>query len=298
MKNTTKAVLGATVSHIIYGFSFMFSKIALGKADTFILLSIRFLTAFLVLNVLWAIGAIKINFKNKKIGGLLLMGLFQPFLYFIFEQYGILYTSSAISGVVIALVPIAAMALSRVFLKEKATVKQVVYALISLFGIVLISLCDGTDGDFTWFGFLLLAGAVLCAGGFNILSRGLSGDFSPFERTYVMMALGSVGFTAVALFRFGGGYFAAAGSALADAGFLISVLYLAVLSSVVAFACYNYATTYLPTAKATSFANIITVVSVLAGVIFLRESFSAIQMLSCLLILVGVFGVNKVNSNN
>ncbi len=295
MNKTTKAVLGATVSHIIYGFSFMFSKIALGVADTFVLLSLRFITAFLMLNILWALGIIKINFKGKKIGGLFIMGLFQPFLYFIFEQYGILYTSSAISGVVIALVPIAAMALSRIFFGERATKKQVLYALISLFGIVLISLCDGEGGDFTWFGFLLLVGAVLCAGGFNMLSRGLSGDFSPFERTYVMMALGTVGFTSIALFKLGGGYFGAAVSALADAGFLVSVLYLAVLSSVVAFACYNYATTYLSTTKATSFANIITVVSVLAGIVFLRESFNLIQLLSCLLILIGVFGVNKEN---
>lgn len=292
MTKIQKALAGATISHIIYGFSFMFSKIALGVADTFIVLSLRFILAFLLLNILWATGVIKLNFRGKKIGGLLLMGMFQPFLYFIFEMYGIAYTSSAISGVVIALVPVAAMGLSAVFLHEKPTVKQAVFALISLVGITIISLFDGDGGDFTWFGFLLLIGAVLSAGGFNILSRGLSGNFTPFERTYVMMALGAFCFTLIAAVR-DDNYFATVGAALSNTGFLVSVVYLSAISSVVAFTCYNYATTYLTTAKATSFANLITVVSIIAGMVFLNEQFSIIQLFACGLILLGVFGVNR-----
>ncbi len=291
--NTQKATLGALFSHIIYGFSFMFSKIALDVSNIFILLSMRFLVAFLVLNLLWVFGVIKLDFKGKRLFGLLAMGFFQPFLYFIFEQYGILYTSSAISGVVIALVPIATMGLSALFLREKPTIRQVTFGILSLIGIVIVSLADGSNGDFTLHGFLLLVGAVVCAGGFNILSRKLSGNFSPFERTYVMMALGFIGFTSIAVVNSGSGFFTDVITAFSNIGFTVAVIYLAVLSSVVAFACYNYSTTHLPVSKTTSFANIITVVSILAGIFILGESFTILQLLACVLIVVGVFGVNK-----
>ncbi len=292
MTKQQKAAAGAALTHIIYGFSFMFSKIALGVADTFVLLAVRFTVAFLSLSILWATGIIKLNFKGKKIGGLLLMGLFQPLLYFIFEQYGIIYTNSAISGIMIALVPIAAIGLSFIFLHEKPSKKQILFSLVSLIGVILISL-TGSSGQNTLLGFILLVGAVLCAGGFNILSRKLSSNFTPFERTYVMMALGSAGFTLTALIKLGTGFFPSVVTACTDFGFITAIFYLSILSSVVAFASYNYATTYLTTAKATSFANITTVVSVLAGVILLSESFTLLQALSCVLILIGVFGVNK-----
>lgn len=292
MTKQQKAAAGAALAHIIYGFSFMFSKIALSVTDTFVLLSVRFAVAFLALSILWATGIIKMNFRGKKLGGLLLMGLFQPLLYFIFEQYGIIYTTSAISGIMIALVPIAAIGLSFIFLRERPSKKQIFFSLLSLLGVILISL-TGNSGKNTVLGFLLLVGAVLCAGGFNILSRKLSGDFTPFERTYVMMALGAVGFSVVAVLKLGNGFAPALITACSDFGFITAIIYLSILSSVVAFASYNYATTYLTTAKATSFANITTVVSVLAGVILLSESFTLLQAMSCVLILIGVFGVNK-----
>ena len=292
MTKQQKAAAGAALAHIIYGFSFMFSKIALSVTDAFVLLAVRFAVAFLALSILWVSGIIKMNFKGKKLGGLLLMGLFQPLLYFIFEQYGIIYTTSAISGIMIALVPIAAIGLSFIFLREKPSKKQIFFSLLSLLGVILISL-TGNSGKNTVLGFLLLVGAVLCAGGFNILSRKLSGDFTPFERTYVMMALGAIGFSVVAVLKLGNGFAPELITACTDFGFITAIFYLSILSSVVAFASYNYATTYLTTAKATSFANITTVVSVLAGVILLCESFTLLQALSCVLILIGVFGVNK-----
>ena len=95
--------LAALIANIIFGFSFLFSKVALSAANPLIILAVRFTVAFLVLNILWLLGIVKLNFKGKNIKRLILMSLAQPLLYFIFELYGINATSSAISGVIISL---------------------------------------------------------------------------------------------------------------------------------------------------------------------------------------------------
>ena len=84
-KNKILASLAALIPNIIFGFSFLFSKTALAFAHPLIILAVRFTVAFLVLNIMWALRLVKLNFKGKKIGKILLMALAQPLLYFIFE---------------------------------------------------------------------------------------------------------------------------------------------------------------------------------------------------------------------
>ena len=74
--------------------------------------------------------------------------------------------------------------------------------------------------------------------------------------------------------------------------FWVAILYLAVLSSVAAFMLYNYSTTVISATRAASFSNIITVVTVIAGVTILHEHFTPTQYLLCALIILGVWGVN------
>ena len=70
-----------------------------------------------------------------------------------------------------------------------------------------------------------------------------------------------------------------------------AVVYLGVFSSVVAFLLLNFANTYLPVVKTTVFSNITTVVSVIAGMIFLDEKIYPSTIAAVLMILIGVIGV-------
>jgi len=76
---------------------------------------------------------------------------------------------------------------------------------------------------------------------------------------------------------------------------LCAILYLGIVSSVIAFLLLNFANTYLPVAKTTVFSNITTVVSVIAGVVFLDEQISALVILGVTMIVTGVIGVQALN---
>lgn len=293
IKQEVKGSLAALLANVIFGFSFLFSKVALDYGHPLIILAVRFTVAFLILNVLWALGIVKLNFKGKPKKRILLMAVAQPLLYFIFELYGIEMTSSALSGVIISLVPVAVIILSTVFLKERPTVSQIAFSALSLAAIVAISLLSNDGAQTHLLGIVLLLGAVLCAAVFNILSRSESKNYSPFERTYMMFLVGTVGFNAIAVFGLQGEYVPQLTAAVTQWPFWGAIGYLSVLSSIGAFMLYNYSTSVISTVRSASFSNIITVVSVLAGMVLLREALSVEQLICCLLIVIGVFGVNR-----
>ncbi len=293
MDKNIKGSIAALTANIIFGFSFLFSKVALDYANPLIILAVRFTIAFAVLNILWLFRIVKLNFKGKPKKRIILMALAQPLLYFIFELYGIEKTSSAMSGVIISLVPVAVILLSTFVLKEKPTRSQILFSALSLMAIVVISILSNDGGENSLVGILLLLGAVICAAAFNILSRSEAQRYSPFERTYMMFLIGTVGFNIIAIASLRENYILELTSAAISPQFWGAIFYLSVLSSIVAFMLYNYSTSVISSVRAASFSNIITVVSVLAGIFILGEVLSLPQLICCLLIIIGVFGVNR-----
>ena len=77
--------------------------------------------------------------------------------------------------------------------------------------------------------------------------------------------------------------------------YTVSVLYLGAVSSVAAFLLLNYANTHLPVSKTTVFSNITTLVSVAAGIVFLDEKLSVVTVISAIMIIAGVWGVQLTN---
>ena len=289
MNNTVKATMAALLSNAIFGFSFLFSKLALDHAEPSILLSIRFITAFTLMNLLLLSGKQKIAFRGKPVGKLLLMGLIQPVIYYVCETNGIALTTASFSGIMIGLIPVAGLILGVVFLKERCTVLQVLFTLLSVLGVSLTT--TGGLGSFSLPGFLYLLGAVMAAAAFTVISRSISTWFSPFERTYVITAMGTTVFTGMALVQNRVDP-AAWLRPLSQGGFWAAVLYLAVGSSVCGFLLYNYAVNHLSAGRTLILSNFTSVVSVLAGILILKDAFTGLQLLGILLILISVFGVS------
>lgn len=290
MKSTHKGMLAAFGGNFIFGLSFLFSKTALAVATPSVLLCWRFLLAFLVMNALLLTGKFNVSFKGKPLGLLLLMGLFQPVLYFYFENYGLIYSNATFSSVMIALVPIASLVYGALFMRENPTILQVLCSVLSVGGVVFMALLQSAQGAITVWGVLLLVGAVVSAVGFNVISRRSAETVTAFERTYMMFLVGTVAFGGVALFENIRTPLKLI-TPFADSGFLVSLLYLGVLSSVCAFLMINYANTYLTLSRATVFSNVITVVSVAAGIFLLVEPFSVQIVLAAVMIIVGIAGV-------
>ncbi len=293
MKSTTvKATLAALMAQFIFGFSFMFTKIALRYATPLTVIADRYIVAFVSLTVLMIFKKVNLKF-SKNIFKLLVMSVFQPVLYFLFESYGIEMTTSGFSSVMISLIPVVSLFGGMIFLKEYPAPLQYAFTVLSVLGVVVMAASGKMDGTVTTLGIILLFGAVVSSVAYNIMSRKISSEFTALERTYAMTFIGLFTFVSIAFFEniknpcelvsnFG------------SLPYTLSIIYLGVVSSVVAFLFLNYANTHLPVAKTTVFSNITTVVSVIAGILFLDEKLSLQTVVSALMIIVGVWGVQAI----
>jgi len=277
----------------IFGFSFLITKNTLGRMEVFQLLGIRFLIAAVVFEILRLTKAVRVNVSIKDFTRILPVAVFQPWLYFIFEIYGVKNSETGEAGLMIGMIPVAVAVMSRFILKEKSKPLQILFMLISVSGVILIGVnqMNGGPGSTGLAGYMLLAGAVLSGAFYNIVSRKSSLRYSPAEITYVMMISGAVLFNIIgisdSLIR-GYSYF----TPLSDFSVVLSLMYLGILSSVVAFFCVNYTLSRIPAVQSSLFANLVTVISLVAGVVFLGESLPVYKIVGSVMIVTGVFGTN------
>jgi drug/metabolite transporter (DMT)-like permease len=226
---------------------------------------------------------------------LLLLSFFQPVIYFLCEIIGVSKTSASEAGMMIALIPVVVAILSTVFLKEAPTFIQSIFIGLSVTGVFFIMFMTGSIalGD-NLQGMFILLGAVLAAGIFNVLSRKSSLHFNAIEITYVMMCVGFSTFGVISLLQH-----AAAGKLhlyfhpLQHHQAITSVLYLGLVSSVIGFFMMNYMLSKVEASRSAVFANLVTIVSIIAGVVLLQDPFYWYHLVGSVLIVVGVWGTNQ-----
>ena len=290
-REAAKGILASLICHFCWGLSFLASRTGLNEAHVFVLLSHRFLLSFLIMHC-FPRQVTGLRRLRRDLLPLLALGLAQPVVYFFGEQYGILHATTGFSGVMIAMIPVVTTLAAAPILKERPSPGQLLFSLISVGGVIGLGLMNRSSGTLDGIGVLCLLIAVLAGSAYSLLARGISGRVSPFARTYAMTGMGAAVFTLLALIRCRGSlkaYFAP----FSSTPYLLSVLFLSLACSVLSFFLSNYALSRLPLARETVFANLTTAVSFFAGVIVLHEPFSALALVFILLILGGIYGVQK-----
>ena len=293
--STARSLWASFLANAIFGFSFLFTKVSLSYTSPYVLLSCRFSVALFFFSLILIFGKQKLSFRGKPWKMLLLLGVFQPVLYFTGETYGVKFTSSTFSAIMIALIPIVSIWASALFLKEAPTPMQSFFCILSVLGVIIIT-ANTAEGSNQLIGVFLLLLAVTADVAFNLMSRKLSTTFSAFERTYMMFLFGFFVFFSLMLGETGGSLTPFV-SAFQDPSLLWPILYLGIFSSVIAFFLINYSHTHLPVTRTIVFINVTTLVSVLAGVFFLHERLSPLSCFAAGMIVLGVWGVQRFASN-
>ena len=276
---TSMEVSGETVSgsiHFIvsFGLSFTFSRSALQHVDPMQMLSFRFLLAAALMHALRAVGVIKLDLRSKDIRPLLMLGVIQPVLYFIFlRRWGSPLTSASEASIVVALIPVFTVLFAVIFLKERPTWVQLCFAAVSVAGVLLITAVEALgEASGNLAGLIILLGAPICAACFTVLSRHLSCAFALRRSTFVMMNLSAVAFTILAVLEnaFAGSLHSFL-APLAQPPVWTAVLYLGAFSSVGAFFLVNYVLSQLEAYRMSVFNNLTTLIAVAAAVLILQE---------------------------
>lgn len=293
-KNAAAAALCTGVAgNVIWGSSYLFTRIAQNESSPMVQLAWRFVLAFLLLNLMILFGWEKLRLRGKKLRPLLLLTVTEP-LYFFCESYGIYYSNSTFSGVMLAIAPIIAMGLGALILKEYPTGKQVLLCLLPIAGVVLVTIAGSRMGAVQPLGVLLVLGACLFAAFYRVYNKGAAVEFSAFERSYFVIGMCAVVFVTVALCSTRGDL-APFAAALHSGKFVMATIFLSVFCSVAANILVNYSASVLPMAIFSSLGSLITVCAMFLGVIFLKEPVNAMSFIGSGLVLLGLFLIARTN---
>ncbi len=299
MNEKTKAYLAALSFSTIIGFSFLFTKVALGFASPLTNLAHRYTVAALVLFILQQTKVIQVKLTKEDVLSILPMSLFYPLLFFMFQSFALQYISSSEAGILQALVPIITLILASVFLKEKTTFIQKFFLCLSVAGVIYIFLSKGANlGVETGIlGFMLMLGSVFSNAINNILSKYKGGQYRAIDLTVVVILVGFLVFNSLSLVtHFLSGNLMSYFEPLGHLSYLISILYLGILASIVTASLSIYAIVRLGASIVSVFGNLGTVLTIVAGAVFLHEPIYAYHIIGASLIIGGILGMNMFNS--
>jgi len=173
MKSKDGSVYLAAIFYVlITGLSFLFIKVALTVAEPFDILAHRFNAAFLGVVLASAMGFVKLKISLGSLKQILPLALLYPVLFFGLQTAGLVYATSVEGGIISATSPIFTLILATVFLKEKSTPWQRISIIISVAGVLYVTLMQGASLNFSnLLGIMLLLFSTLALAGYNVLAR-------------------------------------------------------------------------------------------------------------------------------
>ena len=277
-------ILSLIFAMFIWASSFVALKSAMNDLGPFTVIFFRMLIASLCF-LYFIKGFLKYNFSKKDIKFILLLALFEPCLYFIFESKALQLTSASQAGMITSLMPIITAMVAGYFLKEIISKQMIFGSLIAMSGAIWLSL-QGTsslDAPNPLLGNFLEFLAMLCAAFYTVTVRYLSDRYSALFITVIKVFIGTIFFIPLFIYEY-----VDIGLNMTLQSFLW-VAYLGVIVTLGGYGLYNYALTKIEASKASIFIYLIPVFTLFLAYFMLNEKLSSLEFIACFIILFGVF---------
>lgn len=278
------ATLGMLLTAIIWGFAFVVVKNSLEFITTEYMLAFRFTIAAVALSLIFIKKLKKINRAYLKSGGLLGVFLFASYA---FQTYGLEFTTAGknafLTTIYVIIVPFLAWAIN----KKKPDKFCVIGAVLALIGLALLSLGgDDLANSVINIGDIL---TIICGFGYAIhmiYIDKFTEKQDPVLLTILQLATAAI-LGWIFAFLFGGGFPQAAFTK----DVIISMLYLGLMSTMLAFLLQNVCQKYAEPSVAALFLSSEAVFGVVFAIIFLNESMTIKMAFGCVLMFIAVITV-------
>lgn len=178
----------------LWGMSYIWTnKLIEQNIRIFYFVFIRILIAGIILYIFNRLTGQLQKIQKRDFRKFLLLAFCEPFIYFVCETCGLKETGSpTLSAMIIATIPIFSIAAGTIFFKEKVTPVNVFGILLSLGGIVLVTMSKGELGENFIAGIIYLVIAVIAEVGHASLTKSLSGDYNSQSIVMYQFLIGSV----------------------------------------------------------------------------------------------------------
>ncbi len=284
MRNT-KAYFAVVIAMLIWAFSFIWSKQALSTYDPLSVLSLRLLLASLLLFIIgFLTGRLnKIMRTDWKL--FLVLSFWEPFLYFIGENYGLQRVSPTVASVMMASIPIFLPLVAWFSTREKITLTKTSGTILSFLGVFLVIINEKMELVADIWGILLLLMAVFSTLGYSVLVNKLAHKYNAYTIVSYQSLFGLLAFIPL--------FFTFEFHKTWETGFIweaISpIIYLAVFGSSVAFILFTYSIKILGITRSGIFTNIIPVFTAFFSFAFYGERLLGINYLGIIIVVLGLY---------
>jgi drug/metabolite transporter (DMT)-like permease len=282
-------IIGMTI--VFWAFAFPLIKIGLEELSPVNLTIMRLLVACIVFLILLPTIPNKFSKLHKKdILPIFLLGFTGIVIYHLGLNYGEQDISPSAASLIIATIPIFVVVLAVIFLKEKITLKIVLGIILSLVGVVIISIIGKPDIlieiNYVSGAFAVLIGAIVGAG-YTVAGKKMLSRYSALSLTVYAFLFGSLGlipFISNSLFE--------EVVAMSVTGWSV-VIFLGIFSTVISYVLWYVALEIKSASKISVYLYFIPVLSTIISFILFQDKITWLFIFGGALVILGLYIVNK-----
>ena len=237
--------------------------------------------------------------EKKHIPLFLLGGLFQPFLYFIFETYTYQsFSSPTVAEALLSTQPVMAPLFAWVLLRERVTRNNILGIVLSTLGVMMLLMMGGgplsMDQGAIGKGVLLAVLTVSMSVSYSVVLRRIPTHYTPLSIVFYVQSFALVLFYVLwGVMDRGNGLLGESAMRLLGEGqwvkSLLSVGYLAVLASVTAFILFCYTVRKIGVTRANVFNNVRPVFTAILMWMIFGEILPIWKIIGIIIIIIGLF---------
>lgn len=273
----------ALITILIWGTTFISTKILLITFSAEEILAYRFFTAFLILLAIYPK-----NFKVLKIKEEILfclLGITGVSFYFWTENLALKYTYASNVGLILSAIPIFTALLAHFTRKdEKITFNLILGFIVAMLGIFIV-IYNGKAMKLNSLGdFMAIISAIL----FSIYSILIKKVSYKYNQLFVVRKTFFYGILTMLPIMFVSKVHMIKVSNL-NMEIVLNMLFLSVFASVLCFVMWNKAISLIGSVKTTNYIYFVPLITILSSAIFLKEKISLLMLIGGVLIITGVF---------
>lgn len=277
--------LAALLTILIWGTTFISTKILLTDFQPVEILFFRFIMGYLVLLTTYP-------HHIKRLGGkqeitFAAAGFCGVCLYYLLENVSLTYTMASNVGVIISVAPFITAILAHLFMKseERLQINFLIGFIVAMTGIILISF-NGSQLKLNPVGDILAFAAAFVWACYSILTKRIGSFGLPVILTTRRTFFYGILFMIPTLFLFD---FQLDMPRFTDMKNLLNILYLGIGASALCFVTWNYAVKILGAVKTSIYIYMVPAITVITSMLVLKEKVTFLSITGTILAVVGLF---------
>ena len=267
--------VAALLSMVFWGMSFIWTSIVFEYYRPITTIFLRLVISSIFLFLVLFISGYFQKIQRKHFVLFLVSALFNPFFYFLGENYGLKYSTASISSVVIATIPVFTPFAAWLMIREKISLMNIIGILVSFTGILIMLINPDFSLSANPIGILLLFGAVIAAVIYTILLKKLTLHYSPLNVIAWQNLIGVILFLPLFLSMDIKSFL----DVTPDTKLIIALLSLAILASSMAYVLFAFTIKHIGVIRANVYSNLIPVITTIASPLYHEDLFNQQRVL-------------------